>query len=96
MQANHAMNPGRASFGSWAAGRSGMWLIVVFFALVAALASRVPPSTVFAGDVAPSPTGMLHDALPRTEGSASPDLSLPRASDVHFAPAGDEEAPATF
>ncbi len=95
MQANHAMNPERASFGSWAAGRSGMWLIVVFVALVAAVASRVP-STVFAGDVAPSPTGTLHDASPPTEPSAFADLSLPRASDVHFAPAGDEEAPATF
>lgn len=95
MQANLAMNPKRSSSGSWAAGGSGTWLIVVLVALVAAAASR-DPSTLFAGDVAAHPTATLHGAWPGTEPGAVVDLSLPRASDVRFAPADDEEAAPTF
>jgi hypothetical protein len=95
MQANHVIDPKGASFGSWAAGRSAMWLIVLFVALVAAVASQAP-APGFEGAVAPNATRAPGDTSSHTEWSAFVDLSLPRAVDVHFAPAGDEEAPATF
>lgn len=98
MQAKYATATERGSIGSSAAGRSGIWLVALVIALVAAVASIDPPASFEGAPVidVSQPTGTMRDASPRSERSDVADLSLPRASDVPFAPTGDEEALPTF
>lgn len=98
MQPNYATAPEQKLIGNSTTGRAGIWLVLLFVALVAAAAWRVPSMRFEGGPVvnATQPTGTLRDASPRAEWRDLADLSVPRASDVRFAPAGDEEAPSTF
>ena len=98
MQLNFATAPERKSVENSTVGRSGIWWVLLVVTLVVATAWQLRSTRFEGGPVvyAQQPTGTLLDASLRAEWNTLTDPSLPRASDVRFAPAGDEEAPATF